>query len=170
MPDERLPKKVLFSQLSRGKRPQHKPKVRWRDCITNDLKDVKLSSLWTNLALTRQQRRHETKQKCLDHDSHLGAIDHERRAIHRGDGSTLAGCERHNCGQRVTSERYLKSHFTQKHSDTAWQRRLLQSESNNILSCPVPDCNFHPSNQRGCKIHPGAHITGLVKWFQILCY
>ena len=153
MPDERLPKKVLFSQLSRGKRPQHKPKVRWRDCITNDLKDVKLSSLWTDLALTRQQWRHETKQKCLDHDSHLDAIDHERRAIHRGDGSTLAGCECHICGQRVTSERYLKSHFTQKHSDTARQRRLLQSESNNILSCPVPDCNFHPSNQRGCKIH-----------------
>ena len=117
MPDERLPKKVLFSQLSRGKRPQHKLKVRWRDCITNDLKDVKLSSLWINLALTRQQWRHETKQKCLDHDSHLGAFDHERRAIHRGDGSTLAGCECHNCGQRVTSKRYLKSHFTQKHSD-----------------------------------------------------
>ena len=53
MPDDRLPKKVLFSQLSHGKRPQHKPKVRWRDCITNDLKDTKLFSMWTDLALTR---------------------------------------------------------------------------------------------------------------------
>ena len=75
--------------------------------------------MWTDLALTRQQWRHETKQKCMEHGGHLHVIDYKRRAIHRGDASGHAGCEYHICGQRVTSERYLQSYFSQKHSDGA---------------------------------------------------
>ena len=77
MPDVRLPKQVISGELSNGKRPQHKPKVNWRDCVTNDLKDVKLSSPWSTLALTRQKWRSEVKQRCLENNSKLD----ERRAI-----------------------------------------------------------------------------------------
>ena len=53
MDDTRLPKKILFGELAIGKRPQHKPKLRWRDCIAKDLHSFQIPSDWQNLALSR---------------------------------------------------------------------------------------------------------------------
>ena len=41
MEDERIPKQ-LFGELMTGKRPQHKPKKRFKDCIKNNLKPFKI--------------------------------------------------------------------------------------------------------------------------------
>ena len=158
MPDVRLPKQVLFGELNNGKRPQHKPKVRWRDCITKDIKDVKLSSTWPNLTMNREKWRTEVKQRCAEHNSKLDEDDKKRRAIHKDDGYADEGCKCHICGQRVTSDKYLKSHITQKHNEAAKQRRMCQrqqqhTEQINSLMCLVPDCRFIPANQKGCKIH-----------------
>ena len=158
MSDVRLPKQVLFGELNNGKRPQHKPKVRWRHCITKDIKDVKLSSTWPNLTMNREKWRTEVKQRCAEHNSKLDEDDKKCRAIHKDDGYEDEGCKCHICGQRVTSNKYLKSHIIQKHNEAAKQRRMCQrqqqhTEQINSLMCPVPDCRFIPANQKGCKIH-----------------
>ena len=49
MPDHRYPKKILLSQLSKGKRPAHKPYQRWKDRVKTDLKSFGLDpKLWWN--------------------------------------------------------------------------------------------------------------------------
>ena len=39
MKDTSLPKILLHGEIEYGKRPQHKPKKRWKDCVLNDLCD-----------------------------------------------------------------------------------------------------------------------------------
>ena len=53
MPDGRLPKKGLFSQPSRGKIPQHKPKARWRDCPNKTTMETQRlnRSVWSMTAI-----------------------------------------------------------------------------------------------------------------------
>ena len=38
MADVRIPKQILFGELAVGKRPQKKPKKRWKDCVREDMK------------------------------------------------------------------------------------------------------------------------------------
>ena len=39
MPSSRIPRKILFSGLP-SKRPQHKPRKRWKDCVKSDMAAV----------------------------------------------------------------------------------------------------------------------------------
>ena len=51
MEDNRLPKQILFGEIASAKRPQHKPKLRWRDCVSKDLSlcnaDVHYHLMWS---------------------------------------------------------------------------------------------------------------------------
>ena len=38
MADVRIPKQILFGELTMRKRPQKKPKKRWKDCVREDMK------------------------------------------------------------------------------------------------------------------------------------
>ena len=42
MEDDRIPKQLFYGELTTGKRPQHKPKKRFKDCIKNNLKAFKI--------------------------------------------------------------------------------------------------------------------------------
>ena len=57
MEDNRLPKQILFGEISSAKRPQHKPKLRWRDCVSKDLSSFGLSNNWQSIAVLRSQWR-----------------------------------------------------------------------------------------------------------------
>ena len=37
MDDDRLPKELFYGEMKVGKRPQHKPKKRYKDCVKNNL-------------------------------------------------------------------------------------------------------------------------------------
>ena len=55
MEDNRLPKQIFFGEISSAKRPQHKPKLRWRDCVSKDLSSFGLSNKWQSVAVLRSQ-------------------------------------------------------------------------------------------------------------------
>ena len=40
MGDGRLPKQLFYGELSRGKRPQHKPSKRFKDVLKSNLKEL----------------------------------------------------------------------------------------------------------------------------------
>ena len=52
MPDERVPKKLLFGLL-RARRPPGRPRKRWRDCVRADLKCLDALDGWYALAQSR---------------------------------------------------------------------------------------------------------------------
>ena len=54
MPDDRLPKKLLVSRISNGKRYQGGQKQRWHDLIQADLKKVNLENVWRVEAQNRK--------------------------------------------------------------------------------------------------------------------
>ena len=52
MPDNRIPRKVLFGWLQQP-RPQGGPRRRWKDIIRQDLKDINVNEgQWYNEAVT----------------------------------------------------------------------------------------------------------------------
>ena len=60
MPDERLPKKVLYGELQEGKRSQGGQKKRYKDTLKASLKDFNISTeTWEQAAQDR------TKWRCL---------------------------------------------------------------------------------------------------------
>ena len=60
MPDERLPKKVLYGELQEGKRSQGGQKKRYKDTLKASLKDFNISTeSWEQAAQDR------TKWRCL---------------------------------------------------------------------------------------------------------
>ena len=60
MPDERLPKKVLYGELQEGKRSQGGQKKRYKDTLKASLKDFKIpTESWEQAAQDR------TKWRCL---------------------------------------------------------------------------------------------------------
>ena len=60
MEDNRLPKQILFGEISSAKPPQHKPKLRWRDCVSKDLSSFCLSNNWQSIAVLRSQMENLT--------------------------------------------------------------------------------------------------------------
>ena len=51
MEDTRMPKQALFGELSQGKRPQCKPKQRYKYCLKDTQKKVRIDiDTWDDLA------------------------------------------------------------------------------------------------------------------------
>ena len=73
MPDERLPKKVLYGELQEGKRSQGGQKKRYKDTLKASLKDFNISiEFWEQAAQDR------TKWRCL---INKGAYQFEEKRI-----------------------------------------------------------------------------------------
>ena len=62
MSTDRLPKQVLYSQLSSGHRKRGRPRLRFKDTIKRNLKmrDIKIES-WTSLSQQRDKWRETVK-------------------------------------------------------------------------------------------------------------
>ena len=56
--NHRIPRKLLFGELKEGKRPQYKPKKRYKDCVASDLTDFGISrASWSSKCLNRLKWR-----------------------------------------------------------------------------------------------------------------
>ena len=145
MEDSRIPKMILFSDLTRGKRPQHRSFLRWRDCVCHDLQHFGLPAVWHILAAQRHLWCMKILQGCSGYDR---ALENRARllcACHKGEVSA-SYCPA--CNQYFISERYLRSHNTQKHGPAAQDNRVQQHSAQTDLSTP-----FTSSVIKGIKIH-----------------
>ena len=70
MSSDRLPKQVLYSQLSSGHRKRRRPRLRFKDTNKRNLKlrDIKIDS-WTSLSQQRDKWRATVNRwkQCLSH-------------------------------------------------------------------------------------------------------
>ena len=58
------------------------------------------------------------------------------------------------CNKFFTSDRYLRSHLTQKHgSNSLFASSLLSVQK--CFSCPIRGCAFTSESEKGIKIHTG---------------
>ena len=152
MEDHRLPKMILFGELSSGKRPQHRPKLRWRDCVSKDLQDFMIQPHWHVLAMSRTRWREVFSEGAKDIES-LNNKYKIRQACQMGLSSpSKSKCN--ICNKFFTSDRYLRSHFTQKHgSNRLFASSLLSVQK--CFSCPIRGCALTSESEKGIKIHTG---------------
>ena len=65
MEDYRLPKRLFYGELKRGKRPQHKPRKRFKDVIKDNLKVLNVDpDNWEELAKNRNEWRRLIRTGC----------------------------------------------------------------------------------------------------------
>jgi hypothetical protein len=66
MPDNRLPKKLLYGKLQTGKRSQGGQKKRYKDTLKASLKSCCISADWENVATDRSAWRYKTGRGAAD--------------------------------------------------------------------------------------------------------
>jgi hypothetical protein len=65
MQEDRLPKQLFYGELVNGKRPQQKPRKRFKDCVKMNLKDLGINVVdWEKTAQNRAGWRHSVKEGC----------------------------------------------------------------------------------------------------------
>ena len=66
MSDERLPKQLLYGELEEGRRPAHKPKLRFKDCLKKALMLTGIGAdSWERKAHDRDGWRRMVHDGCL---------------------------------------------------------------------------------------------------------
>ena len=90
MKESRLPKQLFYGELSIGKRPQHKPRKRYKDCIKNNIKKLAFDiNNWEELALDRAGWRGQIRDSCQLFEE--CRLEHKRlkRRLRMGDNHGL---------------------------------------------------------------------------------
>ena len=65
MEDTRLPKQIFYGQLVNAKRPRHKPRKRFKDCLKYNLKELNIDDgVWEETALIRDKWRNSVRDGC----------------------------------------------------------------------------------------------------------
>ena len=137
--------KILFGELAIGKCPQHKPKLKWRDCLAKDLHSFQIPSDWHNLASSRMMWH----TLLLDGSVSLDiAIDDKTKILQACcKGKPFFPCSVCTiCNKSFSSDRYLQSHHTQKHGPNNRVRMYY-------IKCPQNGCSFSTHSEKGIKIH-----------------
>ena len=90
MKDVRIPKQLFYGELRNGKRPQHKPKKRFKDCIKNNLKAFKIPvEDWEDSAINRKEWRQMLYRGAVAFEEER--IEHAelKRGLRKGEVSVL---------------------------------------------------------------------------------
>ena len=90
MEDERIPKQLFYGELMTGKRPQHKPKKRFKDCIKNNLKAFKIPvENWETLSKSRTEWRQLLKRGAeVSEKERIDRLE-LKRSLRKGNMSVL---------------------------------------------------------------------------------
>ena len=161
MDDERLPKQLLYADMDVGTtRAPGGQRKRWKDCVMTDLKSLNIDThTWQNLAKDRQAWRAAVDKGLDENEKEIeNRIVRNRNIRKQKEIKDAIVCP--ICSKQVTSERTLKSHIAQTHTDKAEERRQQrlkqkQQKQNNpqINLCPIKDCSKQITNIKGLKVH-----------------
>ena len=111
--DDRIPKQLLYGELSVGSRPQHKPKKRFKDCVKDSLALCKIDDPdWEMVACDRNRWRKMvySGSRCFQDNANIWAKT--KRAARKGDNINpdLSQFVCKECGRVCLSSAGLTSH------------------------------------------------------------
>ena len=111
--DDRIPKQLLYGELSVGSRPQHKPKKRFKDCVKDSLALCKIDNPdWEMVACDRNRWRKMvySGSRCFQDNANIWAKT--KRAAKKGDNidPDLSQFVCKECGRVCLSSAGLTSH------------------------------------------------------------
>ena len=119
MSDDRIPKRLFYGELVNGKRPQHKPRKRYKDGLKNILMNMDIDhNTWEETALNRNAWRKSVWRGCgLLHDKRVQKAK-LKRELRKGNTDNLpnniANWTCRTCGRVLLSRagyvNHLKSH------------------------------------------------------------
>lgn len=121
MPDTRLPKQILYSQLKEGQRVPGGPKKRYKDNIKTNLKKFHIpSNNWEDLARDRHSWRKALHEGAAQHENelhHATQAKRQRRKDHMEKAAAIPttstfpcpNCTK-ICGSRIGLHSHLKTH------------------------------------------------------------
>lgn len=151
MDDERLPKQLFYGEFSIGKRPQSRPKKRFKDCVKSNLKATKIDiDNWEINAVDRVTWRFFIKSGCDSFEVDRIQNAKIKRAIRKGDLDAIPLTIRNEhvcdiCGKialsRVGLASHKRSHFVQP----------------NDLNLTCSTCNRVCRSKAGLKSHMRSH-------------
>ena len=110
MPDERMPKRMLFGKLSTV-RPQGGTKQRWKDGVLPELRFMGLEKEWASVAAQRDKWHAMTREAVTKWESEKNRK--EKDAYEEKKAGIGVRCER--CGKLFQNERGRRSHYGQVH-------------------------------------------------------
>ena len=123
MPDHRIPKVCLFSWLPQP-RPRGGPRLRWRDLIRKDLKEIKvLEERWYQVATSRSRWKTtytEGLAECLTTTAHC--FQHDKQPANYR-------CDRCNRSFRCKSDSKRYKCLLERQKPVSQQRGAVQCES-----------------------------------------
>ena len=165
MDDTRLPKQLLYGELCEGKRPRHKPKFRYKDCIKATLKKCKVNiDFWEENAQDKAHWRQLVSRGIEQYER--DRKDHEKlkRQV-RKQGSNVScveigispelACQ--ECGRVCLSKAGLLSHLRSHNINP-----LMDCSNHGVDICYQcgKQCKSTPGLKRHMRIH-GASIANL---------
>ena len=90
MPDDRIPKRVLYGQLASGNRTTGRPKLRFRDVVKRDMKAVDIGlTTWESLAADRSSWRRSLIEHLKVGEEKLSRAAMVKRARRKQTNSTV---------------------------------------------------------------------------------
>ena len=122
MDDSRLPRKLMVSALSSGKRTAGGQKCRWNDLLARDLKKIGLGEDWRSKAMDRHEWRRFVKERAQSVNEHDELKEKKQKddKKHRREGRQMAAedalhCEYSECTFVALNRAGLTNHTCQKH-------------------------------------------------------
>lgn len=156
MGDERIPLWALYGELTYGSRTAGGQLQRWKQCATQDLRAAGISErTWPALAADRTRWRARVDEG-LKKNTEAWFFAKEVFRVNRKRTNNFA-CQ--VCGKRLSNDRGLKSHMSQKHANGANTSRFRQRTAiaTSEVVCPVRNCTRQFPRDRAASIK--RHLT-----------
>ena len=181
MEDDRLPKQLFYGELTTGKRPQHKPKKRFRDSVKDNLKAMHLDvENWEEKTLNRAEWRQSIRKGCNTFESERLKHAQLKRDLRKGSNTVLsAGTQSWKCD---VCERVLLSKAGYVNHTKAHDSNIKQSSYTNLPPRPTNNtcvvCNKICKSAPGLKRHMVVHKKELkhpdlinpIKTMEFICH
>ena len=122
MPDNRLPKQLLYGELKSGRRNRAKPKKRWKDSLKESLKKIDIdANNWETLATDRAAWRAMINSQVNEAEDHrVAAAERKRSERKTRAANSIAATNDHLCQHcdrsfraRIGLISHLRTHITQ---------------------------------------------------------
>ena len=162
MGDGRIPKQLFYGELTKGKRPQHKPRKRFKDVLKSNLKELEIDvDDWEALTKNCASWRKPIRERCSSFERKRVEHAELKRALRKQDDSAVPADIMNElkcrvCGRLLLSKaslvNHLKSHgqWTNEEAD----EEALPGRPRNH-TCPTCGlvCKSAGSLTRHSKIH-----------------